>query len=77
MPWWVVLLLASTLATFEGPVLGVWGRDDATGLPERVASALRMGSDVRPWEVVDGAGHWVQYQRPAQVNAALLKWFSS
>lgn len=69
--------LASALATFEGPVLGVWGRDDATGLPERVASALRMGSDVRPWEVVDGAGHWVQYQRPAQVNAALLKWFSS
>jgi pimeloyl-ACP methyl ester carboxylesterase len=24
--------------------------------------------------IIDGAGHWIQQERPAEVNAALLEW---
>lgn len=68
--------LPTALAAFDAPVLGVWGREDATGLAERVASALGMGTAARPWAVVEGAGHWVQYQRPGEVNDLLLDWFA-
>ena len=29
-------------------------------------------SDLRGKVLVDGAGHWVQMEKPAEVNAALL-----
>ena len=29
--------------------------------------------DLRLVELIEGAGHWVQQERPAEVNAALLK----
>lgn len=68
--------LPTALAAFDAPVLGVWGREDATGLAERVASTLGLGTAERPWAVVEGAGHWVQYQRPDEVNDLLLNWFA-
>lgn len=68
--------LPTALAAFEAPVLGVWGREDATGVAERVASTLGLGTAARPWAVVEEAGHWVQYQRPDEVNGLLLNWFS-
>ncbi len=68
--------LPTALEAFDAPVLGVWGREDATGLAERVASTLGLGTAERPWAVVEGAGHWVQYQRPDEVNDLLLNWFA-
>ena len=68
--------LPAHLAAFDAPVLGIWGREDATGVAERVASACGLGTVTRPWAVVEGAGHWVQYQRPEAVNDLLLKWFA-
>lgn len=68
--------LPKALAAFDAPVLGIWGREDATGLAERVASALGLGTAARPWAMVERAGHWVQYQRPEVVNRLLLNWFA-
>ena len=31
-------------------------------------------SDLRLVRIIDGAGHWVQQERPDEVNAALLEW---
>jgi pimeloyl-ACP methyl ester carboxylesterase len=31
-------------------------------------------ADVRLVRIIDGAGHWIQQERPAEVNAALLEW---
>jgi pimeloyl-ACP methyl ester carboxylesterase len=31
-------------------------------------------ADLRLVRIVDGAGHWIQQERPAEVNAALLEW---
>jgi pimeloyl-ACP methyl ester carboxylesterase len=33
-------------------------------------------TDLRLVRIIDGAGHWVQQERPAEVNAALLEWLS-
>ena len=33
--------------------------------------------DFRGATVVDGAGHWVQQERPAETNAALLSFLAS
>jgi len=34
----------------------------------------RHVSDLRLVRIIDGAGHWVQQERPDEVNAALLEW---
>ena len=57
------------------PVNGIWGEQDAPAnprAPERVAAmrARRPDADVR---MVPGAGHWVAYEAPEQVNAMLLE----
>jgi pimeloyl-ACP methyl ester carboxylesterase len=42
--------------------------------------ADRLGdvlTDLREHVVLDGAGHWVQQERPAEVNAALLRFLGS
>ncbi len=57
------------------PVNGIWGDKDAPANPraaERVAAlrARRPNADVR---MIPGAGHWVAYEAPEQVNAMLLE----
>jgi len=44
------------------------------GAAEAMAEAL---PDFRGGTVVDGAGHWVQQERPAETNAALLEFLAS
>ena len=57
------------------PLNGIWGTCDAPAAPrsiERVATlrARRPEADVR---MIQGAGHWVAYEAPDQVNAMLLE----
>lgn len=57
------------------PVNGIWGELDAPANPrahERVAAMhdRRPDADVR---LIPGAGHWVAYEAPEQVNAMLLE----
>ncbi len=57
------------------PLNGIWGDRDAPANPraaERVAvlRARRPQADVR---MVPGAGHWVAYEAPEQVNALLVE----
>ena len=33
-------------------------------------------ADLRLVRIIDGAGHWIQQERPAEVNAALLEWLT-
>ena len=44
------------------------------GAIEAMAEAL---PDFRGATVVEGAGHWVQQERPAETNAALLSFLAS
>jgi len=34
-------------------------------------------ADLRILRLIEGAGHWVQQERPAEVNAALLEFLRS
>jgi pimeloyl-ACP methyl ester carboxylesterase len=56
------------------PVHAVWGREDTLARQDahRLSEVL-SGCDLRELVVIDDAGHWVQYEEPAQFNAALLR----
>lgn len=69
-------LLEPALDRFTGPTLLVWGEHDVTAA-ENTAQRLAALAPHRQWCVVPGAGHWVQYERPQQINAMLAQWFST
>ena len=61
----------------EMPAGFIAGKDDPVLV--MTPPAIMEGSvpDLRVLEIVDGAGHWVQQEKPAEVNAALLEFASS
>ncbi|MCY1195006.1 4,5:9,10-diseco-3-hydroxy-5,9,17-trioxoandrosta-1(10),2-diene-4-oate hydrolase [compost metagenome] len=69
-------LLGEALSGFSGPTLLLWGEHDVTAQPVEAAQQLASGALHRDWCLVPGAGHWVQYERPQEVNQLLLRWFS-
>lgn len=72
--------LQAALARYAGPVLLAWGEHDVTVTPEAIdgiARAARAPSaPAARVEVVAGAGHWVQYEAHARVNALLQDWLA-
>lgn len=57
------------------PVLLVWGEHDPTSQIPATAQALLQGHPLRRSILIAGAGHWVQYQRPNEINSLLCDWF--
>jgi len=57
---------------------GIWGeRDPMTGAYIGTRRELLRSLDPDcPFEVIPGAGHWVQYEAPGTVNALLLDWLA-
>lgn len=66
----------AVLDRFDGPVLMIYGEHDVTADPAQVLAALVAGHPLRQGTIVDGAGHWVQYEAAATVNAMLLDWLA-
>jgi len=63
-------------ARVEVPALFVAGAADpvlAMVPPDRMGESV---TDLRGTVIVPGAGHWVQQERPAEVNAALLEFLA-
>lgn len=64
-------------ALVRQPALFIAGSEDSviTGRigAKRVAELDKVLPDLRGKLIIDGAGHWVQQERPAEVNAALVK----
>jgi pimeloyl-ACP methyl ester carboxylesterase len=55
------------------PTTLLWGdQDPALGRLQAEATAQRMTGDYR-LEVLGGAGHWLQYERPDEVSYALVR----
>lgn len=44
---------------------------------DMVENMKRWVDDLRVCEIIDGAGHWIQQERPEKVNAALLKFLGT
>jgi pimeloyl-ACP methyl ester carboxylesterase len=59
-----------TSQTVKVPTLVIWGKNDAALLPSLTRGLEQWIPDLRV-ELVDGAGHWVPYERPDAVNALI------
>ena len=66
--------LARALRQVRCPVYAIYGREDALyrGRLDALAEALRPAHDFKGLQLIEDAGHWVQFERPQLFNAALL-----
>jgi pimeloyl-ACP methyl ester carboxylesterase len=69
-------LLKRALDGYRGPTLLIWGEHDVTAAPVETAQNIADVAQNREWCLVPGAGHWVQYERPDEINQLLLGWFN-
>jgi len=68
--WWAGL--RSDL-TITAPTVLLWGdQDPALGRRQAISTADHMRGDYR-LEVLEGAGHWLQFERPAEVTRSLVE----
>jgi pimeloyl-ACP methyl ester carboxylesterase len=68
--------LQAALETLGGPQLLVWGGFDVTADARPLVAQLVVGHPMREGVVVDGAGHWVQFERADEVNELLLRFLA-
>lgn len=68
--------LANALDRFAGDVLIAYGEDDVTADPATVLANFVDDRPHRQGAIIDGAGHWVQYEAHDAINALLLDWFA-
>jgi 2-hydroxy-6-oxonona-2,4-dienedioate hydrolase len=67
--------LARALPLVKARIDGIWGERDATAYPH-LADRARALRNVQPgarFEVIPGAGHWVQYEAADQFNPLLAE----
>jgi pimeloyl-ACP methyl ester carboxylesterase len=67
--------LQKAIDTLGVPTLLLWGEYDVTADPRPLVAQLVTEGPGREGVVIDGAGHWAQYERADEVNARLLKFF--
>nr|WP_315187908.1 alpha/beta hydrolase [uncultured Albidiferax sp.] len=66
-------VLSQALQPLHCPVWAIYGREDALyqGRLAELAAALQAAPTFQSLQLVDNAGHWVQYERADAFNAAL------
>src|SRR5215472_1838403 len=67
--------LADCVPGFQGRLAGIWGEFDATAVPylaER-GERLRQFQPQASFDVIPGAGHWVQYEAADRFNRRLTE----
>lgn len=69
--------LLEVLLRRYGPTLLAWGEHDVTADTATIARALLNQVPGCQTHVVEGAGHWVQYERADEINSLLLAWLRS
>jgi len=63
--------------TISQPSLFITGSEDPVGRFMTAEKLRTVLDDLRGLVVLDGAGHWIQQERPDDVTEALLRFFSS
>ncbi|MDB6000932.1 MAG: alpha/beta fold hydrolase [Rhizobacter sp.] len=67
--------LPQVLAAVAAPTLLAWGANDVTVQPEAMLRSLTAGHPHRRGRVVEGGGHWVQFECAPAINPLLSDWF--
>lgn len=67
--------LGAALQAVEVPIRFLWGEHDVTAQPGVAAAGLIEGHAQRRLQVIEGAGHWAQFERADAVNRALGDFF--
>lgn len=67
--------LQQALGALDVPTLLLWGEFDVTADPRPLVEKLAAEGPGREGVVIDGAGHWAQYERADEVNARLVAFF--
>lgn len=67
--------LQQAIGTMSVPTLLLWGEFDVTADPRPLVAQLAAEGPAREGVVIDGAGHWAQYERADEVNARLAEFF--
>lgn len=68
--------LARSLPDVACPVHAIYGEHDALyapHVPRLAALCATAAGDFRGLQVIEGAGHWVQFEKPATFDAALAR----
>ena len=67
--------LLRALPAVRTRISGIWGSRDAFAAPylEARREVLARFQPDLDFRVVEGAGHWVPYERPREVDAAMLE----
>ena len=67
-------VLAQSLARLRCPVWAIYGEEDALyrGKLDGLRAALAQAADFRGLALVEGAGHWLQFERAEDFDKALL-----
>ncbi|MGH7113071.1 MAG: alpha/beta fold hydrolase, partial [Stellaceae bacterium] len=67
--------LARALPLITARLDGIWGERDATAYPhlDERAQALRSVQPEARFEVIEGAGHWAQYEAADRFNPLLAE----
>jgi len=66
--------LGQVLDAYSGPVLLVWGEHDVTADPTTIGTQLTDRQPQRESVVIQGAGHWVQFEMADRINALIHQW---
>jgi pimeloyl-ACP methyl ester carboxylesterase len=61
----------------DQPAMFVAGSDDVVGMFMPTSPMQEWVTDLRVNQVIDGAGHWLQQERPSEVNRLLLDFLSA
>jgi 2-hydroxy-6-oxonona-2,4-dienedioate hydrolase len=71
--------LANCLPGFTGRLAGIWGEHDPTAAPYLAERRERLQSfqPGAPFDIVPGAGHWVQYEAYETVNRRMRELLKS
>jgi pimeloyl-ACP methyl ester carboxylesterase len=67
--------LRLALPDIKARIAGIWGEFDATavGYMEERPQLLRSIQSDAPFTLIEGAGHWVQFEKSEAFNAALVE----
>lgn len=69
--------IGPTLEALPARLWLAWGAHDLTSDPPAVMRTLAAGHPARSALIIDGAGHWLQYEHAETVNPLLRDWLQS